>query len=96
MAAAHVLAFEKPEAAGQRYLIATSVYSYQQIVDIIRNNFPELHNVTPKGDTGAPIPAVYQLDTSRAVKDLGMRFRPLTETVVDMVKSLQKLQKEKC
>ncbi|KAM0254422.1 hypothetical protein ACHAQJ_006826 [Trichoderma viride] len=34
LAEAHVLAYEKPEAAGQRYLIANSAYSNQKIRDI--------------------------------------------------------------
>lgn len=93
VAEAHVLAYEKPEAAGQRYLIANSAYSYQQICDIIRDKFPELSDLTPKGNTGAPLPPAYQLDTSKAVKELGIKFRPLQETVMDMVNSLLKLRK---
>ncbi|GFP59623.1 putative uncharacterized oxidoreductase C513.07 [Trichoderma asperellum] len=93
LAEAHVLAYEKPEAAGQRYLIANSAYSYQQICDIIREKFPELQDLTPKGDTGAPLPPIYRLDTTKAATQLGIKFRPLQETVVDMVNSLLALQK---
>lgn len=93
VAEAHVLAYEKPEAAGQRYLIANSAYSYQQICDIIREKFPELQDLTPKGDTGAPLPHIYRLDTTKAATQLGIKFRPLQETVVDMVNSLLALQK---
>ncbi|PON25043.1 dihydroflavonol-4-reductase [Trichoderma gamsii] len=92
-AEAHVLAFEKPQAAGQRYLIANSAYSYQLICDIIRDKFPELQNKTPKGDTGAALPPVYKVDTTKAVTELGIKFRPLQDTIVDMVNSLLALQK---
>lgn len=93
VAEAHVLAYEKPQAAGQRYLIANSAYSYQQICDIIREKFPELQDKTPKGDTGADLPPIYKVDTTKAVTELGIKFRPLQETVVDMVNSLLALQK---
>ncbi|KAM0456643.1 hypothetical protein ACHAO4_003674 [Trichoderma viride] len=93
VAEAHVLAFEKPQAAGQRYLIANSAYSYQQICDIIREKFPELQDKTPKGDTGAALPPIYEVDTTKAVAELGIKFRPLQETIVDMVNSLLALQK---
>lgn len=94
VATAHVLAFEKPEAANQRYLISSSAYNYQQVCDIIREKFPELRAMTPKGKTGEPLPAVYQLDTSKAVNQLGMVFTPLEKTVVDTVNNLLELQKK--
>lgn len=93
VAEAHVLAFEKPQAAGQRYLIASSAYTYQQICDIIREKFPQLREATPKGDTGATPPSSYTIDTSKAAEQLGMKFTPLQETIVDTVASLLKLQK---
>lgn len=93
VAEAHVLAFEKPAAANQRYLIAASAYTYQQIVDIIRVKFPELGETTPKGETGAPIPPAYTVDTTKANTDLGVKYRSLEATVVDAVNSLRKLEK---
>jgi nucleoside-diphosphate-sugar epimerase len=93
VAEAHVLAFEKPEAAGQRYLISNAAYSNQRICDIIRENFPELHDLTPKGNTGAPFADAYKIDSTKAINELGIKFRPLQETIVDMVNSLLKLQK---
>ncbi|KAH6603143.1 hypothetical protein Trco_007918 [Trichoderma cornu-damae] len=93
LAEAHVRAYEKPEAAGQRYLIASSSYSYQQICDIIRENFPELRDVTPEGNAGAPLPPIYKVDSTKAAEELGIKFRPLKETIVDMVNSLLKLPK---
>jgi nucleoside-diphosphate-sugar epimerase len=94
VATAHVLAFEKPEAANQRYLISSTAYNYQQVCDIIREKFPELRALTPKGKSGEPLPDVYQLDTSKAVNQLGMVFTPLEKTVVDTVNNLLELQKK--
>ncbi|KAK4082395.1 uncharacterized protein Triagg1_2207 [Trichoderma aggressivum f. europaeum] len=89
---AHVLAYEKPEAAGQRYLVSSSAYSYQQICDIIREKFPELKELTPKGNTGTPLPPAYRLDNTKTVTELGLTLRPLEESIVDMVNSLLKLR----
>ncbi|KAJ6437348.1 LOW QUALITY PROTEIN: lea domain-containing protein [Purpureocillium lavendulum] len=86
LAEAHVLAFEKPEAAWQRYLIANASYSFQQVCDVIRDKFPQFRDVTPKGNTGAPLPPIYKLDTTKAVQQLGMKFRPLEDTVVNISK----------
>ncbi|KIW11772.1 hypothetical protein PV08_09044 [Exophiala spinifera] len=94
VALAHVLAFEKPQAANQRYLICSSAYSYQQICDVIREKFPELRSLTPEGKAGEPLPSVYKLDTSKAVEQLGITFTPLEKTIVGMVNSLLKLQKK--
>ncbi|GJN69245.1 methylglyoxal reductase (NADPH-dependent) gre2 [Purpureocillium lilacinum] len=91
VAEAHVRALEESAAAGQRYLIANSAYSYQQVCDIIRENFPQFHNLTPRGTPGARLPPVYKLDTSKAVHQLGMSFRPREETIVDTVESLREL-----
>ncbi|KAI5465031.1 hypothetical protein BGZ63DRAFT_350323 [Mariannaea sp. PMI_226] len=92
VAEAHLLAYEKLEAAGQRYLIATGQYTYQRICDIIREKFPELQQSTPKGDTGAAYPESYQLDTSKATQQLGIKFTPLEETITAAVESISKIQ----
>ncbi|RFU72435.1 cinnamoyl- reductase [Trichoderma arundinaceum] len=93
LAEAHVLAFEKSAAANQRYLIAASAYSYQQICDIIRAKFPELRDTTSKGETGAPLPPVYRVDTTKANNDLGVKYRSLEDTIGDTVNSLRSLEK---
>jgi hypothetical protein len=74
-------------------LIAASAYTYQQIVDIIRAKFPKLADTTPEGETGAPIPPAYIVDTTKANTDLGLKYRSLENTIVDAVNSLQKLEK---
>lgn len=94
MAVAHVSAYEKEAAANQRYMIASSNYSYQQICDVIREKFPALRDLTPRGSPGSPLPPVYALDTSKAVKDLGFAPRSLEETMTDAVTSLLALEEK--
>ncbi|KAM3434658.1 hypothetical protein MY4824_005337 [Beauveria thailandica] len=95
VAEAHLRAFESPEAGGERFLIASSAYSYQQICDIIRAKFPELRDSTPEGAVGQELPQVYSLDTSKARNSLKMTFRPLRITIEDTVEGLLELQQQK-
>jgi nucleoside-diphosphate-sugar epimerase len=97
LAIAHKLAYESPKAANQRFLITNGGYTYQLFVDILREKFPELADKLPK----KPNPAneawpenVYKLDNSKATKDLGIKWRPIEETIVDTVKYLQHLEKK--
>ncbi|RYO84985.1 hypothetical protein DL762_005396 [Monosporascus cannonballus] len=80
VAAAHILALEAPEAAGQRFLVGQS-FRYQTAVDIARDKFPQLG--LPKGNPGYVEPA-YALDGSKASRILGLKYRALAETVTDM------------
>lgn len=98
VAAAHLLAYETPAAAGQRFLIASpGNFSYQTACDIIREEFPELaaSGKVPVGTPGAGLKEeVYRLDTTKAQTVLGMQFRELRESVRDCVKVLLRLEKE--
>lgn len=93
VAKAHLLAYESPAAANQRFLVSASNYSFQQFVDVIRTNFPELRDKTPAGEPNKPLPDSYTTDTSKVQKVLGLKFHTMEETVIDAVKSLQELEK---
>ncbi len=94
VAEAHRLAYEAPKANGQRYFVTGGNYTYQQIVDIIRREFPEVRDRTPEGQTGAPMPDVYKVSNEKAKKELGMAFRSLEETVKDTIQSLIQLERD--
>lgn len=92
LALAHVKAFELPEAANKRFFTTAGYFSNKEIAEIIRKNFPELENELPgKEIKGGDYPAegLYKYDNSRAVKVLGIKFRTLEESIVDLVKSLK-------
>ncbi|KAF4624136.1 hypothetical protein G7Y89_g14037 [Cudoniella acicularis] len=89
----HARAYESLEAAGQRYLCASSGYTYQQVADIIRKDFPEKRDLCPEGTPNAPYPDVYKVDNSKVKKDLGMEFRPLQTTIHDMVAQFIAIEK---
>ncbi|KAG5209608.1 NADPH-dependent methylglyoxal reductase GRE2 [Trichophyton interdigitale] len=93
VAMAHVLAAEKSEAANKRFFLVAGTYCNADIVEIISEKFPELRDKLPSGDALAPgivpLEQRFGFDTSRSKDMLGLTYRPLTESVVDAVKSLQ-------
>lgn len=91
---AHARAYETPEAAGQRYFITAGGFTYQQVCDIIRKDFPEKKDLVPEGTPGAPFPDVYKVDNSKAKKELGITFRDLQTTIHDQVTEFIEIEKK--
>ena len=91
---AHARAYESPEAAGQRYFCTAGGYTFQRICDIIRKDFPEKKALVPEGTPGAPLPDVYQVDSSKAQRELGMTFRDLQTTIHDQVVEFIEIEKK--
>jgi nucleoside-diphosphate-sugar epimerase len=99
VALAHLRAYERAEAGGERFFVTGGTFLNQMTCDIIRKNFPHLKERTPKGNEGAGDVAisngeVFSVDTSKARQVLGMQFRGLEETVKDSVESLLELKKK--
>lgn len=90
---AHARAYETPEAAGQRYFVTGGNYTYRQICDIIRHDFPSKRLLTPEGEPGAPMPSFYKVDNSKARRELGMKFRDLRKCIDDMVAEFIQIEK---
>ncbi|KAM0254603.1 hypothetical protein ACHAQJ_006639 [Trichoderma viride] len=83
VATAHLEAFERPEAAGQRFLCGQH-FDYQSAVDSLRETLPQLQSRLPVGTPGAgKVQAIYQLDGSKAEKILGIKYIPLEVTMKD-------------
>lgn len=81
VADAHIAAFEKEEAGGQRFLVG-SHFDYQTVVDEVRKGIPEIANRLPIGTPGK-IPDTYELDGSKAERVLGIKYISLGRTMVD-------------
>jgi nucleoside-diphosphate-sugar epimerase len=84
VALAHILAFEKSEAGGERFLVSNH-FDYQAGVDALREALPEIKTRVPEGRPGAIATEkeVYQVDGSKAERVLGVKYRSLGETMRD-------------
>jgi nucleoside-diphosphate-sugar epimerase len=87
-----VNSIEIPEAADKRFFITAGYFNNREICEIIRKNFPEYENELPTKDVKGgdyPEAGLYKYDNSRTVNVLGIKFRSLEESIVDLVKSLK-------
>ncbi|KAL2843877.1 hypothetical protein BJY01DRAFT_215380 [Aspergillus pseudoustus] len=96
-ALAHAVAVEKDETAGKRYFLTAGSFCNVEIVEAIGKEFPELRDGLPTGEAlkdgqypaGGP---KYGFDNSASVKELGINYRSLQESVADTVRSLRAIQ----
>jgi nucleoside-diphosphate-sugar epimerase len=93
VATAHVRALESPSAGGQRILVASSMFSYQQVCDILRKSdriSEEDKAKVPVGKPGQDYPGSqnYTIDVSKSQRLLGLQYRSLADTVVDAALSI--------
>jgi nucleoside-diphosphate-sugar epimerase len=92
LALCHVRAIEVEEAANKRFFITAGYFSNKEIAEIIRKDFPEYRDELPAEDVkggGYPEGGIYKFDNKRVVDVLGIKFRTLEESIVDLVKSLK-------
>ncbi|EKG18982.1 Major facilitator superfamily [Macrophomina phaseolina MS6] len=94
LALGHALAVEKDEAAGKRFFMVGGKFSNKEIAEIVADEFPELREKLPSGEAlkpgDYPERGSYGFDNSRSREVLGLTYRPLKDSVVDAVKSLQR------
>jgi len=94
LALAHVKAAELEDAGGKRFFITAGHFSNNEIVEIIRDAYPNLEDKLPVKDAPSgryPEGGVYNFDNSRSKEVLGLKYRSLKESVLDTVKSLQEI-----
>jgi nucleoside-diphosphate-sugar epimerase len=89
LAIAHVMAIENPKAANERFLMASHVASEKELRDLMEKNFPEIKGNLKDEVTPALPP--WDIDNSKSVQVLGIKYRPLEETMVDTVRVLKEL-----
>ncbi|KAI3317334.1 NAD(P)-binding protein [Xylariaceae sp. AK1471] len=95
LALGHALAVEKPQAAGKRFFMVGGKFSNKEIVEIIGEEFSGLKDNLPIGEAlkpgDYPAQGSYGFDNTRSKEVLGLNYRPLRDSIVDAVKSLQYL-----
>ncbi|PTB72195.1 NAD(P)-binding protein [Trichoderma longibrachiatum ATCC 18648] len=88
VAKAHIEAFERPEASGERFICGQH-FDYQSAVDTLRETLPQLRERLPVGTPGAgKTQDIYQLDGSKAERVLGIKYIPLEVTMKDSFEQL--------
>ncbi|KAG6728154.1 hypothetical protein I3842_02G158900 [Carya illinoinensis] len=87
VALAHIVVFETPVASG-RYLCAESMLHRGDVVEILLNFFPEYPIPTKCSDEKNPRAKPYKFSNQK-LKDLGLEFTPVKQSLYDTVKSLQ-------
>ncbi|XP_073159015.1 cinnamoyl-CoA reductase 1 [Henckelia pumila] len=87
VALAHILLFESPAASG-RHLCAESVLHRAEVVDILAKFFPEYPVPLKCSDEKNPRKKPYKFSNQK-LKDLGLEFTPVKQSLYDSVKSLQ-------
>ena len=96
VALAHILAAEKDEAGGKRLFIVGGRYCNKEIAKIIGEAYPELKAKLPQGEALKPEDyadkGTYGFYNGRSKSVLGLTYRLLRESIVDLVKRLQALE----
>nr|ALG76007.1 cinnamoyl-CoA reductase [Miscanthus floridulus] len=87
VADAHLRVFESPRASG-RYLCAERVLHREDVVRILAKLFPEYPVPTRCSDEVNPRKQPYKLSNQK-LRDLGLEFRPVSQSLYDTVKNLQ-------
>lgn len=85
-----------PEAGNQRFIVCARQFDFQDVCDILRSHFTELSERTPVGKPGTrSLPdGAYSIDNSKLKKFLGVEFRSLEETVVDVARYMLGLERK--
>ncbi|WWC63267.1 uncharacterized protein I303_105867 [Kwoniella dejecticola CBS 10117] len=92
-ALAHLLALTVPEASGERFITGNGPVSGNEYVLEIARDFPDLKNI-PKGNDDASFRKKLNTeaiihDGSKATRVLGLKYRPVEETLKEMGQSLR-------
>lgn len=97
VSSAHITAFEKEAAYGQRLILNSTRFTAQEIVDILNKRFPELVGKIPVGEpgTGPSLRANNAtIDNTKTKKILGVsEFIGLEKSVVDSVSQILRTRK---
>ncbi|KAJ5483241.1 hypothetical protein N7530_002487 [Penicillium desertorum] len=89
VALAHVRAIEVPEAGGERFFVVAGFFSNKELADIARETHPKLESKLPSADSPCDFPEnIYEIDNNKSQKVLGLKYRPLKQTVSDTIDSL--------
>jgi nucleoside-diphosphate-sugar epimerase len=93
VATAHLEAYERPEAAGQRYLITSGNFQYIDVCRILRVMLPDRVAQIPDPAKTERV-ETFGVDNSKAQRELGIKFITLDECIRDTALSLLEVEKK--
>lgn len=93
VAHAHLKSLLVPEAGGKRLLVAASMYSNQELIDVSRQRLPEWQGRIAVGEPGQRDTGVmYDIDASETEQLLKMEWRGLGECLENVVPQLFEIE----
>ncbi|KAF8331072.1 D-lactaldehyde dehydrogenase [Cantharellus anzutake] len=84
---AHFLALSHPEAGGQRFIASAREFYWQEITNVLQGENINVPSFNEREDTS--ISQSLTIDSSKAQRVLGLKFRSLEEAAIDAYKSLK-------
>jgi nucleoside-diphosphate-sugar epimerase len=93
----HIWAFEHPgQSDGERYIAVSSMGPPQAVADILRKQYPNRRDIIPEGTPGEGYGPEYtfdsegfSIDSSKATKAVGIKWRKLEESITEQVKAYE-------
>ncbi|CAG8192379.1 unnamed protein product [Penicillium olsonii] len=86
VSSAHVLAIRKKAAQDHRFALVNGLYTVDEVVGIMRDQFPQLEGRLPAPGNSSKPPM--ELDNSRSRDVLGVGYRSLEDCITETTKSL--------
>jgi len=93
VALAHILAYETPKAANQRYLISGHPFEWQEIPAFANKHFPGLTKATTQ-PAAAPLTFRLSLDTSKATNELKITYHKKEDTLRENIAQIIEFNKQ--
>jgi len=90
VALAHVLAIEKEDVGGKRFIIASGMFVWQDWFDTVNAlSIPGVVAPDENAGFGEKVNFRYNLNTARAQKELGIKFRDMATTAKDTIENFK-------
>lgn len=92
VAVAHVKAAQLGKAVdGERFIVAAGEFCFQQLADILREQFPERSDIIAEGHPGRYTAPVQLVNSTKAQTVLGIQYTPMKQVILDTIESFKHL-----
>ncbi|KAG2181508.1 hypothetical protein INT44_008323 [Umbelopsis vinacea] len=92
VAVAHVLALQNAQKAdGQRYITSQGPFTKQEVMDILRREYPDRQNIIVKGEPGKYQPPTVIVDGSKVTRELGLQYTDFETVLLQTIESVKHL-----